>query len=138
MNDYQWYLYSCGQSGLKPLSAKRFKILLGAYITNFRSDMTIDMSTLSERKQRRLIRRWRLLTEVANLADAGRGVITAGTVIDRPAVKPKTTPTDHEDDIPPDAAPGVREPRRPLVPLLSGSGSRAYPPVYDESRAYAI
>lgn len=131
MNDYQWYLYSCGKEGTRPISARRFRVLLDTYKRDFAAFVGLDLFPLRPRQRVRMLRRWTRLCEVARLADAGRGTITAGTVINNPRQVP---PDDRPEfggsgpkDDPPGAAPGVREPRRPIEPLLSGVGARPIP-----------
>ena len=144
MNDYQWYLYPCGQSGLQPLSARRFEVMLAAYRRDFNNFATVDLFAVPPARRLRLIRRWTRLCELARLADAGRGVITAGTVSTRLYHRPPENDRwignageQRPNQEPPDTAPGVREPRRPIDPILAGAGSRRMPAPEDQPRYYA-
>ena len=136
MTDYEWYLQSCANNGIKPLSERRFAVYLDAYQTRFRALSHEHFASQSHGAQMRHLRRWYRLLQIAELADAGRNVITAGGAYDRQFAPPRVSnrpdylPLPQQDEPPPptDGAPGVREPRRPLVPVLAGVAARAYPP----------
>lgn len=127
MNDYQWYLYSCGTEGIRPVSARRFAICLQAWLSGHEEYDALDLLSLPHRQRLRLMRRWSRLNRLARLADAGRGTITAGTVTTVPRQPSRENLWLPNDDPPPDAAPGVREPRWPVEPVLSGIGARPIP-----------
>jgi hypothetical protein len=131
LNDYQWYIYSCWTSGIRPISARRFQVLLDTYRRDFTQVVDLDLMSLPPRRRAKLINRWSRICEIARLADAGRGTITAGTVSDSsgqtpPGDRPEFGGSSSKDD-PPGAAPGVREPLRPIAPLLTGSAARPVP-----------
>lgn len=136
MTDYEWYLQSCVTNGIKPLSERRFAVFLNAYTTRFRTISSEHLTGQSRSAQMRHLRRWYRLLQIAEMADAGRNVITAGGVHDRQFAPPTVAnrpdylqlPPQDEPPPPTDGAPGVREPRRPLVPVLAGVAARAYPP----------
>jgi len=140
LSDYQWYLRSCSEQSITPLTERRFHVCLRVWRLGHEEYDDMDLLEVPKRKRLRLMRRWSRLNNIARLADAGRGVITAGTVSKRPdsdrwignAGEQRPNP-----EPPPDTAPGVREPRRPIDPILVGAGSRRIPTPEDQPRYYA-
>jgi hypothetical protein len=136
VTDYEWYLQSCANNGVKPLSERRFAVFLDAYQTRFRTMSTEHFASQSHGAQMWHLRRWYRILQIAEMADAGRNVITAGGVQDRQFTPPTAAnrpdylqlPSQDEPPPPTDGAPGVREPRRPVAPVLAGSAARTYPP----------
>lgn len=174
MDDYEWYVKSCNSEQVRPMSRRRFDICLKAWREGHNAYYALDLLSLTFEQRRRTVRRWKRLNQVARFADAGRGVVTAGTVttlppvlpdagsepqqpilerpwdapsyaetIDREAPIPSALleevarqqrelgnnpgPEDPPPAAPPDDDEGVRVPREPIDPSLSGSASREIP-----------
>ena len=145
MSDYQWYLHSCNEQSITPLSEHRFRVCFRAWQLGHDEYDDMDLLEVPRHKRLRLMRRWSRLNKIARLTDAGRGTITAGAVTTDPYRPPPTNDSSADNkgnqpngpEFPPDAAPGVREPRRPIDPILVGTGSRPMPTPEDQPRYYA-
>ena len=123
--NYIFYSYSCKRLGLRPTTPKRFAFLMTAHDWG----LSEPSSGLSNQRFRK---RWDSVRQVAKLVETGRAALTAGTVPQiRPGIplddRPELGGLPPRNEPPPDAAPGVREPRRPISPALLGSGGRMIP-----------
>lgn len=101
--DYECYLLGCRSAGIEPVGEWRFRVLQEAYlcrVVEAGQNAQGDPIPLS------------VLEQLATLVAEGYKIAAGGGA---------------EDDEPGAAACGVREPRRPLEPVLVGCAARALP-----------
>lgn len=106
--DYAYYRAGCNYMRETPLSRWKFRVAFLAYERYF-ADLSMRMDSRIP---------WAALIEIADMVRVGREYATS-------------TGIDPEDEDDYSGGMGVREPRRPLDPVLVGSGARPLPPVID-------
>src|SRR3569833_4190994 len=113
--DYTFYLSGCSEEGERPLAYWRFYLAYGSYQRYFYDAFERDLQTgeLRLRKDYMPLVRWSRLRRLAKQVDRGRELAQSG-------------PRYLDDDEGQTGGPGVREPRRPISPLLSGAGARTF------------
>jgi len=142
--DYYYYRLGCEKAKARPLTRLRFDIAYAGYLRDQDKALAIFADTVDKKARLRLAARWTKLAKIAALVlrgmiIAGREdpelVAASGGAVRHPQPV-EAWPTPVIDDVrrpkddgpPPDAgAPGVREPRRPIDPVLAGAGARPMP-----------
>lgn len=101
--DYECYLLGCRSAGIEPVSVWRFRLLQEAYLRHAAgAEQDIQGDQIPEL----------VLKQLGTLVAEGYKIAAGRTA---------------EGDDPGAAACGVREPRRPLEPVLVGCAARALP-----------
>jgi len=122
--DYHFYLSGCREEDETPLPYWRFLLAYSLYQRHYYDAVDFDLSTgeLSLRKDYFPLVPWARLRRLARAVDRGRELAQSG----RPW---------YGDDDEQAGGPGVREPRRPVSPLLSDTDARSFdPPAYEYDR----
>jgi len=123
--DYYFYLSGCREEDETPLPYWRFLLAYSLYQRHFYDAVDFDLATgeLRLRKDYFPLVRWSRLRRLAKAVDRGRELAQSGS-----------WRFDEGDEQ--SGGPGVREPRRPISPLLSGAGARSFdPPAYEHDRS---
>lgn len=131
MRDYDYYLSACRQTSELPMHRWQFCVayslyrhLLEPFDFNRYADVEQAQSETGETRQRKnylSLIPWTRFRELACLVDRGRALAQS-----------ESTGFDDDGQA---GGPGVREPRRPKAPILSGSAARSIePPVYEYDR----
>lgn len=148
MDRYAYYLNTCRLERRRPLGQDyfrlRYKDLLRAEDAPEDLPLHIDWDADIPEAEREIVAWLAMEAHPLPVAETSIGhalfsvvqklsktLLTAGT-----GAEEQSTPLDDRPEFggsglknePPDAAPGVREPLHPHLPLLSGSAARAYPP----------
>jgi len=147
MDEYEYYKLGCKVEGERSIGRKRFL----AAVARFERDQATMMVRIDaiddHRKSMRLIVQWTKVLRVQEIVKAGK--IAAG-VLEPDKVTASTVQAASEladrvrDDSPGDdnypgpdyGAPPVREPRRPIDPVLAGAGARPMPIAGQDAPAY--
>ncbi len=105
--DYVCYLLGCQDAGIEPLEEWRFQLL-----------QQESLRRAAEQEPRHAQVPPFVLEQLARMVAEGYKIAAGGG---------KQPASDDSDEEPGTAACGVREPRRPLEPVLAGSAARSMP-----------
>jgi len=133
--DYYYYRLGCEKAKTRPLTRLRFDIAYGRYLRDQDKSIAMFADTVDKKARLRLAARWTQLAKIAKLVHRGKiisghqdpDLVAAGYgSIARDTTERLSHPAD-DGPLPDAGAPGVREPRRPIAPLLVGAGARPLP-----------
>jgi len=151
--DYYYYRLGCERSQTRPMTRLRFDIAYGRYLRDQDKAVAMYADVVDKKARLRLAVRWTKLAKIAALVlrgmiVAGREdpelVAASGRAVQQPqpleafptrSVEIVRRPTD-DGPFPDAGAPGVREPRRPIAPLLVSSNARPLPIRGQDAPAY--
>ena len=112
---YDYYLIGCRERRIRPLNRWRFLIGYAKYQRGLMQTLA-DILPLDPRKRTRAAARWQRLFSLGLLVRLGQNI----------ADRAKRYSADDEDE-PGAAGAGMREPRTPREPVLTGSAARPLP-----------
>lgn len=123
--DYDFYLIGCREWGVKPISLWRFNAAYGKYRRGLSQDLGASFPDLAPERRQRIIGRWQHLQLLADLVSHGR------------EVHERARRHGTDEDSPGAAGAGMREPRPPQVPVLTGCAARPLPNPEDPLKGQA-